>query len=326
MFHWFLKKSRTVKKNLFLLLFLVITLNFAKHLFQSPNKLSESTSIVIKPGMRLSEISDLLYDKKIIENKFIFKIWIKINSLERKLKFGEFFFERKDSVIQVANKLYLGEFIYRKITIIEGSFKYDLISKLNFIDPDTKITIEDIPDEIVANTYNYHTTDDAERILENIIKLSNGYSAKIWDNRERTIPIKNISEMFTLASIVEKETALKKEKPKIAGVFYNRLKKKMRLQSDPTVEFSITKGKNKLNRKLYKKDLKFKSEYNTYVNHGLPPSAICFPGLESLRAVSRPYHSNFFYFVSKNLRGEHFFSTNYKEHLENIKAAKNAKK
>ena len=97
--------------------------------------------------------------------------------LERKLKFGEFFFERKDSVIQVANKLYLGEFIYRKITIIEGSFKYDLISKLNFIDPDTKITIEDIPDEIVANTYNYHTTDDAERILENIIKLSNGYVA-----------------------------------------------------------------------------------------------------------------------------------------------------
>ena len=69
MFHWFLKKSRTVKKNLFLLLFLVITLNFAKHLFQSPNKLSESTSIVIKPGMKLSEISDLLYDKKIIENK-----------------------------------------------------------------------------------------------------------------------------------------------------------------------------------------------------------------------------------------------------------------
>jgi len=200
-----------------------------------------------------------------------------------------------------------------------------LLSKLKFIDPDTELNIEDIPDEIIANTYKYQVTDKAERILQNIIKFSSEFSLNVWEERLESIPLSNISEMYILASIVEKETALKREKPIIAGVFFNRIKSKMRLQSDPTVEFSLTRGEKKLNRKLYRKDLKFISEFNTYINHGLPPSIICFPGIDSLIAVSKPYRSDYKYFVSKNLRGEHFFSTNYKEHLENIRAAKNAK-
>ena len=99
----------------------------------------------------------------------------------------------------------------------------------------------------------------------------------------------------------------------------------MRLQSDPTVEFSITKGVKKLGRKLLRKDLKFDSEYNTYMNKGLPPSIICYPGKESLIAVSRPYNSNYLFFVAKNQNGQHYFSVNYKEHLERIRSIKNAK-
>ena len=98
----------------------------------------------------------------------------------------------------------------------------------------------------------------------------------------------------------------------------------MRLQSDPTVEFSITMGK-KLGRKLLRKDLRFVSEYNTYMNKGLPPSVICYPGKEALIAVSRPYNSNYLYFVSKQKDGEHYFSTNYKDHLERIRSIKSAK-
>ena len=103
-----------------------------------------------------------------------------------------------------------------------------------------------------------------------------------------TIPLKSINEMFILASIVEKETAIKNEKPLISGVFYNRLKKNMRLQSDPTVIYSITEGKYRLKRKLTRKDLKFKSVHNTYVNKGLPPSIIGFPGKDSLLSTSLP--------------------------------------
>ena len=99
----------------------------------------------------------------------------------------------------------------------------------------------------------------------------------------------------------------------------------MRLQSDPTVEFSITMGQKKLGRKLLRKDLRFVSEYNTYMNKGLPPSVICYPGKEALIAVSRPYNSNYLYFVSKQKDGEHYFSTNYKDHLERIRSIKSAK-
>ena len=115
-----------------------------------------------------------------------------------------------------------------------------------------------------------------QRILENIINYSQRFSESIWEKRDKNIPLKNVDELYILASIVEKETANKSEKGKIAGVFYNRMKIGMRLQSDPTVEFSITKGEKKLGRKLLRKDLKFDSEFNTYMNKGLPPSIILF--------------------------------------------------
>ena len=179
---------------------------------------------------------------------------------------------------------------------------------------------------IIADTYSYQVTDSAERILNDIKKISNNFSRKIWSKRDLTIPIKSINEMFILASIVEKETSIKNEKPVISGVFYNRLNKNMRLQSDPTVIYAITEGKYKLKRNLTRKDLKFKSVHNTYVSKGLPPSIIGFPGKDSLLSATLPKKSDLLYFVAKNEGGEHYFSSNYKQHLKNIKASKDEKK
>ena len=185
---------------------------------------------------------------------------------------------------------------------------------------------DDIDDTIVADTYNYQITDSAEKILNDIRKISNDFSQKIWSERDQTIPLNSVNEIFILASIVEKETSVKDEKPIISGVFFNRLNKNMRLQSDPTVIFAITEGKYKLKRKLTRKDLKFKSVHNTYVNKGLPPKIIGFPGKDSLLSVTFPKKSDLLYFVSKNKGGEHYFSSNYKQHLKNIKASKDEKK
>ena len=129
---------------------------------------------------------------------------------------------------------------------------------------------------------------------------------------------------YILASIIEKETGKKSEMKKIAGVFLNRLKIKMRLQSDPTVIFSITKGK-KFERKLTRKDLKFESQYNTYKIKGLPPTAISIPSIYSIKAVLNPYRGNYFYFVA-NKKGGHFFSESYEEHLNRIRKLKMNKK
>ena len=276
--------------------------------------------------MNLEEISEELFSKKIIQNPNLFKIWVKLSFSEKKIRFGEFIFEKSNSIYDVTEKLINGDVFYRKLTIIEGSYKYELLNILKEIDPQSSLEYGDVSDLIIADTYSYQVTDSAERILNDIKKLSKDVSHKIWSERDTSIPLKSINEMFILASIVEKETAIKNEKPLISGVFYNRLKKNMRLQSDPTVIYSITQGKYRFKRKLTRKDLKFKSLHNTYVNKGLPPSIIGFPGKDSLLSTSLPKKSNLLYFVAKNEGGEHYFSSNYKQHLKNIKASKDEKK
>jgi len=282
--------------------------------------------VIINPGMNLEEISRELYSKEVIKNQYIFKIWVKLSLVEKKLKFGEFVFEKNNSIFDVTEKLINGDVFFRKLTIIEGSYKYELLNILKEIDPESSLEYDDVTDLIVADTYNYQITDSAERILSDIKKISNDFSRKIWSERDQTIPLKSINEMFVLASIVEKETSIKNEKPIISGVFYNRLNKNMRLQSDPTVIYAITEGKYILKRNLTRKDLKLKSLHNTYVNKGLPPSIIGFPGKDSLLSSSLPKKSDLLYFVAKNQDGEHYFSSNYKQHLKNIKASKDEKK
>ena len=309
----------------FSLLLLITFFNFFYSLFFSYDKEISNSTIVIQQGMKINEISNILYEKKIIKNKSAFKLWIKFNFLERKIKFGEFKLSGKNSIYNVTKKLLSGSFVYRKFTLVEGMYKHELLRILKEIDPGSVINMSDIPDNIIADTYSYVATDTAERILENIKNYSQRFTEDIWKKRNKNIPLKNVNELYILASIVEKETAIKSEKGKIAGVFFNRMKIGMRLQSDPTVEFSITKGERKLGRKLLRKDLKFDSDYNTYMNKGLPPSIICYPGKESLIAVSRPYNSNYLFFVAKNKNGQHYFSVNYKEHLDRIRSIKNAK-
>ena len=278
---------------------------------------------MINPGMTLDQITHVLKENKLIKNEFIFKIWVIINNSQKKLKFGEYFFSKKISANIILEKLKKGKSVYRKITIIEGSTKSDLYNILNDLDSHKIIEFEDIPNSLVADTYFYKVSDNPTVILNNIIKKSNEISKKIWNERDHKIPLNNVNELFILASIVEKETFIKEEKSIISGVFYNRFKKNMKLQSDPTVVYAITQGKKKMDRKLLRKDLKIKSKFNTYVNKGLPPEPICIPGIESLVATSRPFKSNFLYFVSKNKKNEgHLFSEKYKDHLENIKSVK----
>ena len=306
--------------------YLIILLNFFSLLIFDKYDNSNINKVIVKPGMNLEEISQQLSSKKIIKNPDIFKIWVKLSFQEKKLKFGEFLFKESNSIYEVTKKLIDGDVVFRKLTIVEGSSKYELLNNLKEIDPKSSLKHDDISDLIIADTYNYQITDSAEKILNDIRKISNDFSQKIWSERDQTTPLKSINEMFILASIVEKETSIRNEKPIISGVFFNRLNKNMRLQSDPTVIFAITEGKYRLKRKLTRKDLKFKSVYNTYVNKGLPPKIIGFPGKDSLFSVTSPKKSDLLYFVSKNKGGEHYFSTNYKQHLKNIKASKDEKK
>ena len=308
-------------KNLIFLFIIVLNLLF--YFFFKEENIKE-VKIIIKPGMQLNQIANVLKQNRLIKNEFVFKTWVIINNSQKELKFGEYFFKKKISLNIILEKLKKGKSLYRKLTIIEGSTKTDLLRILNELDPKTPIKLDDIPNSVVAETYFYKVSDNTKIILDNIIKKSNEISKKIWNERNKQIPLNDVNELFILASIVEKETFIKEEKSIISGVFYNRFKKNMKLQSDPTVVYAITLGKKKMERKLLRKDLKIKSKFNTYVNKGLPPEPICIPGIDSIIAASRPSKSNYLYFVSKNKKNEgHLFSEKYKDHLENIRSVKN---
>jgi UPF0755 protein len=136
---------------------------------------------------------------------------------------------------------------------------------------------------------------------------------ELWEQRDKTIPLRNKNEAITLASIVEKESGVATERPKIASVFINRLRKRMKLQSDPTIVYSFTFGDKSLERPIKKSDINNGSIYNTYNIYGLPPAPICNPGLASIKAVLNPPQTDYLYFVASGY-GYHYFSNNLKDH------------
>ncbi|MBR2033284.1 MAG: endolytic transglycosylase MltG, partial [Alphaproteobacteria bacterium] len=147
---------------------------------------------------------------------------------------------------------------------------------------------------------------------------------KAWENKDEHLPIKNKKQLLILASIIEKETGVAEERGLVASVFVNRLRKGMKLQTDPTVIYALTKGKKELGRVLLRKDLEIDSLYNTYKYYGLPPAPICNPGKDSLKAAANPEISNYLYFVASG-NGGHNFATSLNEHNKNVKAWKNKK-
>ena len=303
----------------YLIFALVLIINIFFELFFKDYELKNNKKIIIEQGMSLSDVSNLLKNNNIIKSKLAFKIWIKVNFVETKIRFGEYQFENGVSVNKIVKKLKKGDFFFRKLTIVEGSTKFDLLDKIRRIYPDQKIELNEMSDFFVADTYYYNVAESANELIENISKSSSEILNKLWSQRDEELLLKNIEEVFILSSIIEKETSLDYEKKRVAGVFYNRLKKGMRLQSDPTVIFSITKGKKKFNRKLLRKDLKYKSPFNTYLNKGLPPLPICFPGKKSIEATLNPDQNEYFYFVADPKINGHIFSKHYHQHLKTIK-------
>ena len=309
----------------YLIFVLVLVINIFFELFFKDYELKNSEKIIIEQGMSISDVSKILKNNNIIKSKLAFKIWIKVNFVETKIKFGEYQFENGVSVNKIVSKLKNGDFFFRKFTIVEGTTKFDLLKKIRRIYPDQKIDLNEMSNFFIADTYYYNVVESANELIENISKSSSEILNKLWDQRDEELIIKNIREAFILSSIIEKETSLDYEKKEVAGVFYNRLKKGMRLQSDPTVIFSLTKGKKKFNRKLLRKDLKYKSPFNTYLNKGLPPLPICFPGIKSLEATLNPNQNEYFYFVADPKINGHIFSKHYHQHLKTIKKIKEYK-
>ena len=285
--------------------------------------------VIIREGLSLKEVAGELDRKKIIKNKALFELWAELLGYSRKIKAGEYELGSHMPPKRILEKLIRGEVITYPVTVPEG-FTAAQISQLlhegGLIDKKTFLSL--INDPALLKHYGISAPSLEGYLYPETYHFARGISARstvdamvgrFW---QVVSPLKermdeagmNLPEVITLASIVEKETGLAEERPTIASVFLNRLKRGMRLESDPTVIYGI-KG---FDGNLTRKDLNRATPYNTYIIRGLPPGPIANPGLEAIRAVLYPAKTDYLYFVSKN-DGSHHFSKTLSEHNKAVR-------
>ena len=205
-----------------------------------------------------------------------------------------------------------------KFTAAEGLTTAQIVEHLSSLTA-LEGQIQKLPEEgtLLPETYYFSQGDLRQKIIKRMETAQKIFMDRLWRTRPLDSPFQTKTEALILASIVEKETGLPQERPLIAAVFINRLKKGMALQSDPTISYILHKEQGRtLNEGLTKNDLKYSSPFNTYQNRGLPPHPICNPGQASLEAVFKPAPSKALYFVADGTGG-HVFSTTLKEHQKN---------
>ncbi len=260
-------------------------------------------------------------------NSAQFVVWTaKLLRIDGELKSGHYDVNSNTSVLSLLDDFSKAQVATRKITLIEGQTikeYYQLLSQNPALT--SQLSFEKVLQKTSAqapydgkfwpDTYQINYADSVLSVLNRSHALLQEKLSKAWNDKAKDLLLKNADQALILASLIEKETANDAEKPKIAGVFMNRLKVGMRLQTDPTVAYALGDA---YTGKLNKKDLWFKSPYNTYRHKGLPPGAIGSVGLESLRAATHPLKSDYLYFVAKK-DGTHAFAKTYKQHLINIK-------
>ncbi len=282
----------------------------------APGPLSENKTFIIARGAKTTDISRQLAEGKAVHFALLFRFAARI---EGALKAGEYAIPASASSMDIAKMMHEGRSVVRLFTVAEGLTSAEVTRLLNN-DPVMTGDISAPPAEgsLLPETYRYIYGDSRMGMIVRMQKAMQEKLNALWEAREKDLPLRSTAEAGVLASIIEKETGKASERPRIAGVFYNRLRQSMRLQSDPTVIYALTKGQRLLDRSLTHEDLAAASPYNTYASDGLPPRPICNPGLASLEAALHPERHDFLYFVANGTDGGHSFAKDLPKHNENV--------
>lgn len=284
-----------------------------------PFKISENKQVLIRPGASLGTISLQLQEKKIIGSSALFSIVTRLRGLGGHMQAGEYNFSGAVSMAQIADRIHAGNVHLYAITLAEGLSSAQIVDTLNAT-PFLSGIIDETPSEGSLLPDTYYVPRDMARgdVITKMQSAMEQFMKEAWSNRAADLPLKSIHEVITLASIVEKETAIDEERGLVASVFVNRLLKGMRLQSDPTIIYGLTDGKNDLGRPIRRSEILKKTPFNTYVVKGLPPTPIANPGRASIRAVLDPPETEYLFFVADG-KGGHFFARTLEEHNTNVR-------
>lgn len=293
---------------------------FGKHTFEGEGPLRTADTILIRPNTGVSEIADQLERRGMISDARIFRVGLRIFGNDSRLRAGEYQVDAHASMREIMDLLVSGRSIEYSMTIPEGWTVHQAFRRIAAMEELEGDMPADMPAEgsLAADTIRFTRGMQRQEVVDRLTADQKAMVEAIWARRTADLPVADINEFVTLASIVEKETARSDERTRVAAVFINRLRRGMRLQSDPTIIYGIFGGEGKpADRPIYRSDIDTPTPYNTYTIDGLPPGPIAIPGRASLEAVANPSRTNDLYFVADGTGG-HAFAETLEEHNRNV--------
>lgn len=289
--------------------------------FDAPGPLATPAVIVVPKGEGALEVAERLEKSGVIGDRRVFmlqyyvaRIYGSGNADKTSLKAGEYQLPASATVRQVLDTITSGRGVLQKLTVPEGLTSTQIVERLR-AEPGLAGEITEIPPEgtLLPDTYRFARGASRQEIIDRMKAEHAKLLAVLWAGRDPSIPVQTPEEAVTLASIVEKETGKAEERPRVAAVFVNRLRRNMRLQSDPTIIYGIVGGQGPLGRAISRADIDGKTPYNTYQIDGLPPGPICNPGRAAIAATMNPPATQDLFFVADGTGG-HTFTSTLKDH------------
>lgn len=292
---------------------------FAYRQASSPGPLEANTVVLLEPGSSVSKIAGTLQSAGVIQYAELFTAIIRVCGQQNALKAGEYEIPAGISVMGVIDILIEGKSILHRVTVPEGLTTTQILSLIAADETLVgEITLEPPEGELLPETYAFTRGETRDEMIRRMMKAQDALVDSLWNDRAMELPFSTPQDAIILASIVEKETGVPGERPMIAAVFVNRLKRGMRLESDPTIIYGLNKGEP-LGRGLRQSELRGETPYNTYVISGLPPTPIGNPGQAAIEAVLNPAETDALFFVADGTGGHAFAATN-REHERNVAA------
>ncbi len=286
----------------------------------APGPSTETTNVVVEPGSGVRGIADELTAEGVIGNPWVFKIHVRLEGVEDRLTAGEYAFPAGVSVAETVRMLREHEVVQNRFTVVEGWTVQEVFEALE-AEPELTGELSEPPAEgtLLPDTYFFQRGETRAELVARMQAAMEAELDAAWAARAPDLPLASPEDALTLASIVEEETGVDAERAIVAGVFVNRLRRGMLLQTDPTVIYALTKGEAPLGRSLLRADLAVDDPYNTYRYEGLPPGPIANPGRASIRAAVQPAATPYLFFVADG-SGGHAFARTLEEHNANVRS------
>src|SRR3954462_6589291 len=292
---------------------------YGKQKIEAPGPLQEERIVNIPARAGMTDIADALQREGVIDNnRWAFIGAVLALKARSELKPGEYLFQKNASLRDIIGIIVEGKVVQHAVTIPEGLSSEQIVARLSDNDLFSG-SVREMPREgtLLPETYKFPRGTTREQVLQRMQQTQKRVLAEIWERRNPDIPIKTPEQLVTLASIVEKETGKADERSRVAAVFVNRLRQKIKLQSDPTIIYGLGGGKGRRGRPIKRSEIQQPSPYNPYVVDGLPPGPIANPGRASLEATANPARTRDLFFVADGTGG-HTFTETYDQHQKNV--------